>query len=118
MRFLLLLLLGVSALAQSNKQFHLVFDYPVDPLMATNVDFRAHASQSLSINLTNWTVVESQWVRESTNAQIITFVSADFVAASPPMQFFVVSASNEWGLVFSDVLATAPPARTGTLRLR
>lgn len=128
MKFILTLLVLVCAAplwAQnvSSKLFNLVFDYPTAEY-STNITFRAHFSQgfALPLALTNWPVADTgAWIPESTNdvAGLITFVSSNQVMAIAPKTFFVVSASNEWGgLVFSDILATGPPARIGSVRLR
>lgn len=115
----LLLACGSQAQEFSNKMFLVEFGYPADATVS-NVVLRLHSSQDISQSYTNWPVVAFEWIAESTNSSEnrITFVSSSRVLATVPWQFFVVSSSNEWGRLFSEVLATSPPREGERLRLR
>lgn len=115
---LIILALALPCAAQgfSNKLFWLYFDYPAGEL--TNTVFRAHASTDIAVSVTNWTAVGSDWITDGVTNDLATLISSNKVLATAPVQFFAVSASNEWGIVFSDVLATRPPRQNVQLRLR
>lgn len=114
--FIFAFALSCAAQEFSNKLFGLAFDYPAGEV--TNVTFRAHASTDASIALTNWLVVESNWIIDGITNDVAMLISSNKVLATAPVQFFVASASNEWGIAFSDVLTTRPPRQNVQLRLR
>ena len=106
---LLLLLSALPLCAQftNNRPFHLLFDTD----NGTNTTLRVHSTQDAAQPLEQWAVVaQLMAVGVSTNYSVP-------VIASPPRQFFAVSASNEWGIVFSEVVVTEPPRSPRALRL-
>lgn len=116
---LLLFPLLLSAQTVTTKLFTLRFDYPVqEGEQLTNTTFRVLSSTNIGMPLEGWTVVNSDWTIDRSNATEIVFVSSNKVLAVAPMQFFAVSASNEWGAIFSEVLASGPPRQGRKLNLR
>ncbi len=120
MRWLLLIALALPLLAQeasftNGRPFHVQFDY--DPLDTTQTVYRVHQSANISLPVEQWQEFETGWYKaqEGTNA---IMVSSNTVSALLPMSFYVVSSSNEWGRVFSEAFATAPPRQGRNLRLR
>lgn len=120
MRFLLLLLaVAAPALAQitNGRPFRIQFDYPLLNF-DSNITFRAYQSTSLALEVKSWDVTESGWT-PSTNGDVITFTSADAHPFWLPVSFLCISASNEWGEVFSNARLVAPPQQgSGTRLLR
>lgn len=117
--FASLLLVG-SAIAQTtnSRSFVIEFDVPEAEQRPSNQVFRLHGATSFAQPVSEWNVLNNDFaLRGSTNG-LITYTSTAPVVAYLPITFFVVSSSNEWGMVFSEVFATAPPAKTGRLRLK
>lgn len=111
-------LFGVSVFG-AGPPFALLFNYPTNDY-STNITFRVHRSTNVTTPLEAWEVVPVVWSVESTNADLFIIVSDKVIGATPPVTFFAVSASNEWGgPVFSEVVRTAPPRATNlNVRLR
>lgn len=120
MKALILLLFAACSLSAqqvfTNRTFSLLFDYPIAEI--TNATFRVHGSTNATAPVDTWEVLTSDFVIDSTNVDLVTFISSNKVPALLPVQFYVVSASNEWGVSFSEVLRTAPPSQGQRLRLR
>lgn len=89
----------------NNTPFHLCFESYND----TNVILRVHTTQTAEAPIEQWSV---SWQEQQ------TVISNEVpVVASLPRQFFVVSASNEWGIVYSPPVKTEPPASPKLLRI-
>ena len=120
MKWLALLLAALSAgAAFTNRTFTLAFDY--DASYASNVTFRVYSSTNAALPLANWNTIDTQSFSNMLLTNITGTAELQFtnrVPAMLPFTLFAVSASNEWGEVFSDPLLTSPPAVGAKLRLR
>lgn len=118
MKLILLLCLFAVSVFGAGPPFQILFDYPTNDY-STNITFRVHRSASISTTPGAWEIVPVQWSVEATNGTNLTVVSDKTIGATPPVMFFAISASNEWGLSFSEVVRTAPPRATNlNVRLR
>lgn len=114
---LLLLLAPISLFAQT-VLLPLAFDYPMIPEdKFTNTVFRLHASTNIAQAVTNWSVVPMTWIVDTSNPSLYTLSTSNKVPAIGPLQFFSVSASNEFGMVFSDPLSLTAPRQGRNLRV-
>jgi hypothetical protein len=95
----LLTLLALPVLADTN--FFLKFDY-LNPA-PSNVVVRYYYSTNIDMPLTNWSVVATNTLVTGTNSS-----SDKLTLSSTTPNFFIISVSNEWGEVFSDVLGSWP----------
>lgn len=114
------LLIAGSAVADTtnSRSFVIEFDVPEAEPRPSNQVFRLHGATSFAQPVEQWNVLNHEFaLRGSTNG-LITYTSTSPVMAYLPITFFVVSSSNEWGVVFSEAFATAAPAKAGKLRLR
>lgn len=118
MKLILFLCLLTTSAFGAGPPFQISFDYPTNDY-STNITFRVHRSTDVTKTLETWEVVPVVWSVESTNADLFRVTSDKVIGATPPVTFFAISASNEWGWVFSEVVRTAPPRATNlNVRLR
>jgi hypothetical protein len=105
-----LCVLGIALVAQSaiNGRVRLTWSYPTTT--DTSLVFKIYTSTSMSIPLTNWTVVAT--VPYNARSYDLT--------VTPGEQFFVMTASNFWGQGdFSNVAGTPPaPSIGGSLAVQ
>lgn len=110
MRYLLLSLFLLTGTLVANTNWFLKFDYT--DTVPSNAIVRVYYSTNITTPLTNWSVVATNTLVYGTNS---TREKLPFSRITP--NFFVVSVSNEWGEVFSDVLGSWPLSGNG-IKLR
>lgn len=94
---------GQSLVPPYDGKITLEFDYP--PAEITNVTLRIRESATFNTSYTNWPV-----------AATFTGTNRVQIIAKQPQGYYVASASNFWGEVFSNV-ATTPPLPRGDVNL-
>lgn len=108
---------GFGAAAQT-VTLPLAFDYPMIPEdRFTNTVFRVHASTNAAVAITNWSVLPTTWLVDTSNPALYTLTTSNKVPAVGPLQFFAVSASNELGSIFSEPLTLTAVRQGRNLRI-
>lgn len=114
-----ILLLALAARGQTaTTSRNLAFDYPISE-WETNLVFRIHSSQDVTIPVTNWTVVADTFLMSSNVLPgHYTFTTSNRVPIYATRTFFAASASNQVGMVFSTVLTLRAPGQGVNLRVQ
>lgn len=106
----LIALVCASALAQESsftngRPFRVWFEHV--PQDAPHTAYYVHQSTNISLPVEQWQEFSTGWFL--TNSTPPAMVSSNVFPTHLPMTFYTVSASNEWGRVFSEPFTSAPP---------